>query len=174
MPATDLALALKREHEQIDGGIEAFVRSLTTGAAPSGRAPGDGAPDRRPLEAAFEALRRHIYLEEAFLFPALQSAGLWAALLVMHREHGQIWRSMDRLASLVGGWASAPTEAQSGEALSECRALLDVLDRHNGKEEPIIYPRTSTDLTEEQAAELAEFLRTGTTPPGWVCREAGT
>ncbi|HET7045217.1 MAG TPA: hemerythrin domain-containing protein, partial [Gaiellaceae bacterium] len=62
MPEGTLAAALEREHREIDAGIEAFdVESAENG----GRV--------ESLTGAISALRRHIYLEEAFLFPALRS-----------------------------------------------------------------------------------------------------
>ncbi|GAA4239929.1 hypothetical protein GCM10022254_62710 [Actinomadura meridiana] len=36
-------------------------------------------------------------LEEEFLFPPLHATGLVAPIMVMLREHGQIWETMDAL-----------------------------------------------------------------------------
>lgn len=152
MTTTSLAELLTREHRAIDGGIERFVAGLDRGAADPG-----------PLLSAFAALRRHIYLEETFLFPPLRQGGMVMPVLVMLREHGALWRLMDSLAALLAADASV-AELEPG-----CRELLAELDRHNGKEEPIIYPHADADLTEQTAAALAEFLRTGSTPDGWRC-----
>lgn len=65
---------------------------------------------------------------------------------------------------------SAP--ADSEQLPARCRELLALLDQHNSKEEPIIYPHAESDLTPEASAELAEFLRTGHTPTGWICQHA--
>lgn len=167
-PAPDLAAALTREHHDIDAGLEAFLASVEG----SSEGPA-GAPDIAALTTAVAALKRHIYLEEAFLFPAMKSAGLFAALLVMHREHGEIWRSMGRLVTLAEVNADGAAGAARDDVLAECRALLAIIDKHNAKEEPIIYARADADLAGRQAEDLAEFIRTGTTPPGWVCRDAG-
>ena len=43
------------------------------------------------------------------------------------------------------------------------------LEQHNGKEEPVVYPRAAVDLSDEVADALAEHLRTARTPDGWVC-----
>ncbi len=148
-----LAAALLEEHHVIDAGIEAYVAGL------------EGEPDPAPLLDAMAALRRHIYLEEELLFPPIHQAGLVMPILVMLREHGELWRAMDELDVLVG----------SGDAerlRTACAALLGLLEAHNSKEEPIVYPHAATDLSEEAAAELARFLETGRMPEGWTCRDA--
>ena len=89
MEANTLGGALEREHRQIDGGIEAYLAGL------------DGTADPEPLRAALDGLRRHIYLEEEFLFPPLRSAGLMGPIFVMLREHGQLWTSMDSVDQLL-------------------------------------------------------------------------
>jgi regulator of cell morphogenesis and NO signaling len=84
-----LAAALEREHHEIDAGIAAFT----------------AAPDSpQPLVRAIRALRRHIYLEEEFLFPLLREAeaGLTAPVFVMLREHAQIWATLDSLERELG------------------------------------------------------------------------
>lgn len=156
MATTNLADLLTREHRDIDGGIERFVAGLDRGAV-----------DPDPLLSAFAALRRHIYLEELFLFPPIRRAGLAMPVMVMLREHGTLWRLMDSVAALLAADSSA-AELQLG-----CRELLAELDRHNSKEEPIIYPHADSDLTGAATAELAEFLRTGSMPDGWVCEALG-
>jgi hypothetical protein len=72
MRTGSLAVALEREHHEIDAGIAAVT------SAPW---------DRQPLGRAIGALRRHIYLAEEFLFPLLGAAepGLAAAVFVMLR-----------------------------------------------------------------------------------------
>ena len=105
-----LSAALEREHREIDEGIEAFAAALVKGE--------EGVA---PLTRAMEALRRHIYLEEEFLFPPLRDAGLMAPVLVMLREHGEIWRAMDRLDAAV---ARGPAD---GGAREMCDELLELL-----------------------------------------------
>lgn len=78
-----LGAALEREHREIDRGIESY-----TGAS-SGTADNAAA-----LEAAIVELRRHIYLEEEFLFPALAAGNLVAPLFVMLRENAADWRRL--------------------------------------------------------------------------------
>ncbi|MGH3397392.1 MAG: hemerythrin domain-containing protein [Streptosporangiaceae bacterium] len=151
MPAETLQSALEREHRGIDRGIEAFAARPDDGAA-------------TPVIDAMRALRRHIYLEEAFLLPPLRAAGAAMPVLVMLREHGELWRTMDYLSALLGQGADS---RRLGEA---CDEFLQQLDRHNTKEEPIIYPLADTALTAEARTELTRFLATGQTPDGWTCQ----
>ena len=146
MESESLAAALEREHREIDEGIAAFTAS-----------PGDP----QPLARATRALRRHIYLEEEFLFPLLGEAepALRAPVFVMLREHAQIWAALDALEREPGGSA--------GRAL--CRQLASQLLHHNLKEEKVLYPRADDVLPVAAAERLRAFLRSGELPPGWVC-----
>src|SRR5690625_2686039 len=119
------------------------------------------------LLRAFAALRRHIYLEEEFVFPALTAPSLAVAIMVMYREHGSIWRLMDQAEDLISNRST-----DQDQTITTCEVMLSELERHNAKEEPIIYPHTDADLTEEQQQRLVQFLESGEMPAGWVCREA--
>jgi len=161
--------ALTHEHRTIDEGVEAFLSAVRSNAG------GGPSPDRSPLTRATVALRRHIYLEEELLFPPIQAAGLTMPVLVMMREHGALWRLLDQLDEAVDellgdGSDSGGTDAAT--VVAHCQELLDLLEQHNLKEEPIVYPRTATDLDPSATAHLAALLRTGTTPDGWVCHAA--
>jgi hemerythrin-like domain-containing protein len=149
MEIGSLAAALEREHHEIDEGIAAFS------ASPE---------DPRPLTRAIGALRRHIYLEEEFLFPLLGEAepALRAPVFVMLREHAQIWAVLDALEREPGGSA--------GHAL--CRQLASRLLHHNLKEERVLYPRADAVLPPAAAAGLRAFLGSGELPKGWVCVKA--
>ncbi len=151
-----LAAALEREHREIDAGIEAFL---------AGQA--ERQPRTEPLTQAIGALRRHIFLEEEFLFPPLRDAGLVAPIFVMLREHGEIWDALDALDAQL---AINPGAAAMSEI---CRTLLEQLERHNAKEEPIVYPQADDVLTAAASAGLSSFLATGRMPDGWVCARAG-
>ncbi len=149
MEIESLAMALEREHHEIDAGIAAFI------AAP-------GNP--QPLIRAIRALRRHIYLEEEFLFPLLGEAepGLTAPVLVMLREHAQIWAALD----------SVEREIDDGARLVLCRQLTVRLLHHNLKEEKVLYPRADDALPPAAAGRLRAFLGSGELPEGWVCVKA--
>jgi len=155
MDAESLAAALEREHQEIDAGIAAF----TAASAPGGR-------DREPLTRAIHALRRHIYLEEEFLFPLLreEEPGLMAPIFVMLREHAQLWRTLGSLEHEL--------DAGTGDGLQLCRQLTVQLVHHNLKEEKVLYPQADQALTERAAAKLHEFLSSGELPAGWVCIRA--
>ena len=153
MEAT-LAAALESEHREIDRAIDAY---LTTS--------GDAPERAEHLTQAMTVLRRHIYLEEEFLFPPLRSAGMLAPVLVMLREHGEIWRSLDAIDGI-------DLDEDPGAAVTACAQLLDLLSAHNAKEEPIISPQGDTVLTPQAQAELGAFIDSGEMPRDWVCAQA--
>lgn len=155
MTQATLAAALEKEHHDIDEGIVEYSRSLREA---------DGNP--RPLLQAVEALRRHIYLEERYVFPPLREAGLVMPVFVMLREHGEIWDAMDDLE------ARLREDAPASELQTACHDLLARLEQHNAKEEPIIYPQTDTRLSPAEADELRVFLEDGRMPEGWRCEKA--
>jgi regulator of cell morphogenesis and NO signaling len=152
--AESLAEALEREHHEIDAGIEAFG----SGGAPEA--------EREALVAAVGALRRHIYLEEEFFFPALSEAGLVAPVFVMLREHGQMWRTLDAL------MLELRADAGSAEVRTLIRELTVQLQHHNGKEEQILYPQADTALDGEAADRLRTFLSDGELPGDWIAQRA--
>ena len=147
-----LAEALEREHREIDAGIAAFA---------SRRADGD--VDAAPLTRAVEALRRHVYLEEEFLFPPLRAAGMMPPVFVMLREHGEMWRMLDALEAELG------TDPGAQAVVSLCEELIPRLEAHNAKEEAILYAQADAILSAEASAELQAFLASGQMPDGWVC-----
>lgn len=152
MAIESLAEALEREHREIDGGIDACA------AEP----PHDEYQIER-LAAAVTALRRHIYLEEEFLFPPLRAAGLVGPVLVMVREHALMWTSLDALEEELASGAV-------GAVVPElCRDLMTKLAAHNPKEEQILYPQADSVLTGPASTELRAFLASGRMPEGWVC-----
>jgi regulator of cell morphogenesis and NO signaling len=155
MGSETLAGALEREHREIDGGIETFTAALA-----------EGKRDPAPLVRAMAGLRRHIYLEEEFLFPPLKTAGLMIQIFAMLRQHGDLWKTMAALDDLLGS-DSAPDVV-----LASCRDLLAQLDKHNMIEEPVIYPQADTVLSAPANAELAAFLDSGRMPEGWTCAKA--
>jgi iron-sulfur cluster repair protein YtfE (RIC family) len=150
-----LTVALEREHHEIDAGLEAVVAGLAAGEVRGAE-----------LERTAKALRRHIHLEEELLFPPLRDAGMVPPVLVMLREHGEIWRTLDAL-ELETGPAGAPEAAAA-----RCRELIAQLESHNAKEEPIIYPQGDVVLTDAAKGALHEFIESGRMPPGWVCAQA--
>jgi regulator of cell morphogenesis and NO signaling len=147
--------ALEAEHRVIDDGIEAFAQAVA-----------DGSADLATLQQTFGLLRRHIYAEEEFLFPPLKEAGLVMPILVMLREHGEMWQRMQALEELAG------TGENPGGVTEACSELLALLEQHNTKEEPIIYPQADVTLSPELSDQIEEFLKAGEMPAGWVCEKA--
>jgi hemerythrin-like domain-containing protein len=152
MTAETLAEALEREHREIDSGIAAFT------AARAG-----ALVDAAPLSRAVEALRRHIYLEEEFLFPPLRSAGMVMPVFVMLREHGEMWRTLDALE------VELAKDAASEAVSSLVEGLVPRLKAHNEKEEAILYPEADAALAGSSGEELKVFMASGRMPEGWVC-----
>lgn len=148
---------LERDHHRIDEGFARFAESLSLS--------GPGV-DREAFDGAALALRHHIYIEEAHHFPVVRASGLMGPILVMLREHGEIWDLLDRI-------ATALDHGDDAEAKAVWLQLADVLEQHNVKEEKIVYPAGDEKLPPEVAATIVDALESGTTPDGWVCEMAG-
>ncbi len=155
MTTDTLAAALEREHHEIDRGIEAFLAARA-----------EGRVEIESLESAVEALRRHIFLEEEYLLPPLREAGLMAPIFVMLREHGEIWDTMDLLGAQLRSDPAGEASART------CSLLLVQLERHNSKEEVIVYPQVDGTVGAAGDAGPRAFLESGRLPGGWVCAEA--
>lgn len=143
--------ALEREHREIDKGVEIYLASFSE-------------PSPEPLQQAIAALRRHIYLEEALLFPPLRGGELTAAIFVMLREHGEIWNAMATIST-----ALETDPFRAGEA---AKALLTILAKHNEKEEPIFYAQMDEILPEEARSKLLDAILNSALPEGWTCARA--
>ena len=149
-----LAEAFSIEHHEIVAGIEQFLADTDP----------DPLSSAQPLLAAMEALRRHIYLEEEIVFPHLQQGTLMMPLMVMRKEHGQLWQRIDALVDTLQNSSGEPTQVEE-----ICTEILQLLDRHNQKEEPIIYPHMDADLTADEQDKVRDLLAGGTMPEGWIC-----
>jgi iron-sulfur cluster repair protein YtfE (RIC family) len=156
MTADTLASALEREHREIDRGVAAYLEGTDTEEARA-----------HSLLQAMAALRRHIFLEEEFLFPPLRDAGFVAPIFVMLREHGELWRTMEAIDGELADDGGPPPRAQ-------CKVLLALLAKHNAKEEPILYPHADSVLDAPAGEELRTFLDRGRLPDGWVCSGAAS
>jgi iron-sulfur cluster repair protein YtfE (RIC family) len=151
-PAEWLSQVLVREHGEIDGALKACAD-----------VPVPGPEARAALKRAVGELRRHIYVEEELLFPPLQAAGMTGPILVMLREHAQMWpvlATLDR--ELVQG-------VGDDELRRACRQLLVLLQHHNPKEEQIIYPQVDHVVGDDKRHGALELLNTGQMPQGWIC-----
>lgn len=152
MQGQTVGTVLEQEHRDIDAGLGRFAEGVPQGEWRSGE-----------LATAARALRRHIYLEETLLFPSLRAAGLVAPVMVMVREHGEIWQALDEVEAHDG------QRTDRKAALDAYTRLMRLLEAHNGKEEVILYPAADRALDAETDTVLREFLSAGTLPTGWVC-----
>lgn len=149
-----VAQTLTAEHRDIDRAIEAFVADVQAGTMTPAA-----------IGTTLDLLRRHIWLEEEILFPPIAQAGLAMPIHVMLMEHGELWGLMDTL--------QAQADAGDDGILATCESLLALLERHNMKEEPVIYGRIPADLEPEQLDALDEGLAAGSVmPSGWTCTRA--
>ena len=151
------AAALRHEHRDIDRGLARLRPGMPFTAE-----------DATVVLEAGDALRRHIYLEETFVFPPLYNAGLVAPVLIMLRQHGQIWATLDALQQQLS------TADRSGTAPASSRRLAVQLQHHNAHEERVLYPAADAEIFPATATTLRAFLESGTLPSGWVCIRART
>jgi hemerythrin-like domain-containing protein len=149
-----LSAALERDHRKIDALIAQFTGDASGGSSA-----------RAALGQGMHGLRRHIYLEEEMLFPPLRAAGLMGPIMVMLREHAEMWQVMDQLDRLL-----ADDAADHAAMRNACGELVGVVEAHNPKEEQILYPQADSVLDPSDTARVAEFLDSGEMPDGWVCQ----
>jgi iron-sulfur cluster repair protein YtfE (RIC family) len=142
---------LEREHREIDAGLSAFAEGLK-----------EGQWRRDAFTPAASELRRHIYLEEEFLFPELRAAGLAPPVMVMVLEHGEIWRAMDAI-------ESAAEIGDLDAARGACATMLATLQEHNDKEEQIVYPASDELISPQGASQMRNQIQHSTLPAGWLC-----
>jgi regulator of cell morphogenesis and NO signaling len=145
--------ALERDHRDVDEVVEEYANDTATGTQAQ---PG--------LKRAVAELRRHIYAEEELLFPPLRRAGMTGPILVMLREHGQMWPILDTLDRELRDDASE-------EVLrTACRQLRILLKHHNPKEEQILYPQVDQVLGVDEGITVRELLESGELPVDWTCQ----
>lgn len=146
---------LEHDHHRIDDEFARFAGSLSGSAV-----------DREAFDGAALALRHHIYVEEVHHFPVVKASGLMGPILVMLREHGEIWDLLDNVAEALDGGIDAAVKEMWPR-------LATVLKEHNMKEEKIVYPAGDQQLPAEVAEEIVRELESGAVPEGWVCQMAG-
>lgn len=91
----------------------------------------------------------------------------------LEREHREIDSGIE---AFTAGTATGKYDdgEKPAAVVPTCQELLSLLNRHNSKDEPIIYYRADAALDGEANALLQELVVSGTTPEGWVCHRAGS
>jgi iron-sulfur cluster repair protein YtfE (RIC family) len=119
------------------------------------RAAGQAETAERWYTAFSSALRRHIAVEEEFLFPVFEKRlGLSPSdgpTEVMRREHGEILRWLDEILRTIGHTAKLPDEARA--------AFHEVLEKHHLKEEEILYPALDYALSPAESDALVAKIQ---------------
>ena len=128
------------DHDRLDALFESFQTLKRS----------DFARAKEAFNTFKAGLQRHIVWEEDFLFPFWEEkSGLTEGpTMVMRAEHRQIGELLEAIHEKVA--------EQNPESDKEERALLELLQAHNRKEEQILYP--AIDRVAEPA-ERAELLR---------------
>lgn len=146
-----MAEGLLVEHHSIDERLAEFVAGLDAGEV-------------RPaaFRAAATELKHHIFVEEEHLFPPLRAAGLIPPVLVMLREHGEMWGVLEAIEALLV--ATAPDVSALH---AECARLMGQIEAHNAKEERILYPAADQTLAPQEQEAVSTALVDGDLPEGW-------
>ncbi|HEU0276796.1 MAG TPA: hemerythrin domain-containing protein [Rhodanobacteraceae bacterium] len=151
MPPSNLEL-LTGQHRTLELGIGGLV---------------DGSGSRPEFAAAVALLRRHIYVEECFLFPVIdQDRGRWMALAQMKYEHGDMWPHLESATTLLDAGADLD------DLLPAAQALQRLLEAHDRKEEMAIYAVADRYAADADRPPLAELFADPDLPPGWRCLRA--
>ena len=148
-----IARDLEAEHRSIDALLEQFVSGLDQEVRPG------------LFRDSSRELRQHIYVEEAHLFPPLRAAGIIPPVLVMLREHGQIWTVLDEIDAQLD-------EPDPAELRRLCEMLTGMLGAHNDKEEAILYRAAVEVLDPVVQEQISNAMVDDTLPDGWRCEMA--
>lgn len=151
MPGRTISEILEDEHHDIDRGIRGII---------------DRIDDRVLLAESLSLLRRHIYVEEEILFPALARADLALTMLIsmMEIEHAYMWPIIGGLAPGMG------LEAPFEDIRKTCIALDELLQLHNTREERILYRAADRMAApDSETHSLVRAIQEAEMPPGWTC-----
>lgn len=143
---------LTAQHRLIETGISGLV---------------DGSGSRQELTVAVQLLARHIYVEEAFLFPAIErEERRWMALARMRYDHGDMWPHIESALRLLAA------KADLDDLLPDCETMLRQLHDHDAKEEEAIYTAVDRYHVDAGHPPLESLFDTRELPAGWRCRYA--
>jgi iron-sulfur cluster repair protein YtfE (RIC family) len=119
------------------------------------RAAGEAETAEKWYAAFSSALRRHIAVEEEFLFPVFEKRlGLSPSVGptdVLRREHGEILQLVGEILRTIGDRAKLPDEARA--------AFHEVLEKHHLKEEEILYPALDYALSPSESDALVAKIQ---------------
>jgi regulator of cell morphogenesis and NO signaling len=143
-----ISVLLGQDHRRLEQVWERFLKGLES----------DDLESIRAEFAVFEAgLRRHIRVEEDALFPAFEQAtGMSGGgpTAVMRSEHREIKAILDTLAAQVR--AGDCNSVRQTLVVAQPAALLE---RHDAKEENILYPMSDQSITGESRAAVMAAIR---------------
>ena len=143
---------LAEQHRTMELGISGLV---------------DGSGSRQELSEAVYLLRRHIYVEEAFLFPIIdQDQGRWMALAQMQSDHGDMWSHIESAVELLQ--AKAPLD----DLFPAAQAMLKLLETHDHREEIAIYSVVDRYVADANHPPLESLFAASAIPLGWRCLRA--
>jgi iron-sulfur cluster repair protein YtfE (RIC family) len=160
-PAEDDAAGLLLE---CHGRIRAFTLLAERLAATPGLAAAEVVEAAEGVRRYFaEALALHARDEEESVLPRLagRERQLDAALVAMHREHGEHGPVVDRVVKLCAALAAEPRRhGELSPALGAAAgALRDHFERHLASEEAIILPAIDRFLDPAERAAIVRELR---------------
>lgn len=153
MTKPTISEVLEKEHRDIDVDIIALC---------------EGRADPKRLAQALGLLRRHIYMEEVILFPALASANqaYTMPISMMEIEHGYMWPMVDALLERIAEGRPIDDE----DSRKQGQALFELLSLHNKREEDQLY--TGADRLSDENGERTRLLESVSNfdmPAGWRC-----
>jgi uncharacterized protein (DUF2249 family) len=119
------------------------------------RAAGDTETASAWYESFSSGLRRHIAVEEQFLFPLFEERSGIAPgsgpTEVMRTEHREIVRLLGEILRTIGDPAKLPDQARA--------SFHEILEEHHLKEEGMLYPAMDEVLTPEEGDALVSRIQ---------------
>lgn len=147
---------MAHDHHFLDDKFNAFAD-----AARQGRLA------RFQLDDGIRRLRHHFWVEEEFVFSALAHSHP-GPVMVMLREHGEIWDHLDELEDIV-----AHDEPDLELALTVFQALQQRLDQHGVTEDGVLYSVADDVLGPEHSDRVLNALASEM-PSDWRSQMAST
>ena len=141
MAGVDVEYFMMDDHQETNSRIAELLSSK-------------GKLDKNTVQEIGSMLRRHIFIEEAILFPEL-SPEMYNDMEYLEKEHGDVFMVLDSMANQMD-------EEKIRKSLKD---LLTILLEHNSYEESFIY-----NFFSKKDAALLEAVKAA--PENWKCRFA--